>query len=175
MNRPNEENARGPLTDEQQGFVDGLREDAVNRYRDGDYGAIRRSIAMNPSDPAFALLLDDFRSVPVVHRDGCYICEDPEYAATGLPLCFPCPACVRRQQECGACGGTGAYPDKTPCTDCLATGLLGGMGHIAADDTGCDDCEYEHGPDDYDEEGLITGIPRERALAIKNMRTRKAP
>lgn len=44
----------------------------------------------------------------------------------------------------------------------------------AANDTGCDDCEYEHGPDDYDEEGLITGVPRERALAIKNMRNRKA-
>jgi hypothetical protein len=141
---------------------------------DGDYGAISHSVAMKPSDAAFWMLLDDKTSVPVVHRDGCYICEDPEFAAMGLPLCFPCPACVRKQQVCGACGGSGGPPGKTPCTGCLATGVLGAMGHIAADDTTCDDCEYEHGPDDYDEAGLITGVPRERALAIKNMRRGRA-
>jgi len=71
-----------------------------------------------PEDPAYALLMDDFTSTPVVYRQGCYICEDPEFAQMGLPLCRLCPAC------------------KT--------------GHIAADDTVCDDCgadeeiEVEH-------------------------------
>lgn len=110
----NEENVLGPLTDEQQDLVDGLREDAVSRYMDGDHEAIRRSVAMKPHDPAFVLLLDGKVSVPVVHRGGCYICEDPEFAAMGLPLCFPCPACVRKQEVCGACQGTGGYPDKDP-------------------------------------------------------------
>jgi hypothetical protein len=54
------------------------------------------------------MLYDEFTSTPVVHRDGCYICEDPEFAQMGLPLCRLCPAC------------------KT--------------GHVAADDTVCDDC-----------------------------------
>lgn len=42
-----------------------------------------------------------------IHRDGCYICEDPEFALMGLPVCKPCVAC---------------------------------QGHVAADDTICDDC-----------------------------------
>ena len=43
-------------------------------------------------------------------RAGCYICEDPEYALMGLPLCTACP-------KCG--------------------------GHVAADDTCCDDCGHD--------------------------------
>lgn len=61
-----------------------------------------------PTDPAYALLLDDHVSVPTVYRDNCYICRDPEFAQMGLPLCKFCPVC------------------KT--------------GHVAADDTECDDC-----------------------------------
>lgn len=68
-------------------------------------------------DPAFRLLLDDFTTTPVVYREGCYICNDSEFAQMGLPLCYLCPKC------------------KT--------------GHIAADDTVCDDCGYEVTPEDY--------------------------
>lgn len=61
-----------------------------------------------PDDPAYRLLQDpNVFSTPVVHRRGCYICEDPEFAQMGLPLCRVCP-------DCG--------------------------GHVAADDTRCDDC-----------------------------------
>jgi hypothetical protein len=89
------------------------------------------------------LLLDDFTTTPVVHRDGCYICRDPEFAQMGLPLCYPCPDCLRKGR---------------------------GLGHIPADDVTCDDCGYEHGPDDYGEDGLITGIPVEQAQALKEAR-----
>lgn len=61
-------------------------------------------------DPAFALLLDGHVTTPVVHRDDCFICEDPEFARMGLPLCRPCPRCG---------------------------------GHVAADDSVCDDCDLD--------------------------------
>lgn len=70
--------------------------------------------ATRPSDPAYILLLDEYVSVPRVHRDGCYICEDPEFSQMGLPLCQPCPRC-----QAG-----------------------GRVGHMAADDPECDDCGY---------------------------------
>ena len=72
-----------------------------------------------PDDLAHALLTDSFTSTPVVHRDGCYICEDPEFAQMGLPLCRKCP-------KCG--------------------------GHIAADDSVCDDCGYDEGPEPEDDD-----------------------
>lgn len=62
---------------------------------------------MKSSDPAAWMLTDGHTSTPVVHKQGCPICEDPEYAQMGLPLCRRCPVCG---------------------------------GHIAADDTVCDDC-----------------------------------
>lgn len=111
------------LTEEQRALIAGLQEDAVNRYMDGDYGAIQHSVAMKPHDPAFGLLLDDFTSTPVVFRESCYICRDPEFAQMGLPLCRKCPECVRNER---------------------------GLGHIAADDTRCDECGYEDGPEDYE-------------------------
>lgn len=61
-------------------------------------------------DPAHILLTDDKVSTPRVYKEGCYICEDPEFAQMGLPLCTTC-------ESCG--------------------------GHIAADDTTCDDCGYD--------------------------------
>lgn len=70
-----------------------------------------------PNDPAFSLLKDDFQSHPKVHREGCYICQDMEYARMGLPLCNPCCACTLEQK--------------------------GVAGHIAADDSYCDDCNHE--------------------------------
>lgn len=60
-----------------------------------------------PDDPAYALLQDGYTSKPTIYRQGCYICEDPEFAQMGLPLCKPCPRCG---------------------------------GHVAADDSECDDC-----------------------------------
>lgn len=124
----NEENVTGRLTDEQQQVIDDLRRDAVRRYESGDSGALDHSVALKPSDPAFVLLLDDFTSTPEVHRDGCYICEDPEFAQMGLPLCRRCPDCVRNGR---------------------------GDGHIAADDGICGDCGYEDGPQDYGENGEL--------------------
>lgn len=68
-----------------------------------------------PNDPAYKLL----DNVPVteqkVHRKGCYICEDREFARMGLPLCSPCCQCRSK----------------------------GSDGHIPADDGQCDDCSHE--------------------------------
>lgn len=116
------------LTEDQRALIAGLREDAENRYMAGDLGALRHSVAHKPHDPAFFLLLDGKTSKPVVHHDGCYICEDPEFAALGLPLC-------------------------RSCADCMRNGR--GLGHIPADDGRCDECGYEDGPDDYPPENLI--------------------
>lgn len=71
---------------------------------------------MKASDPAYWMLSDGHTSTSTVHRDGCYICEDPEFAQMGLPLCKPCPMCQAK-------GGKD--------------------GHIPADDTRCDDCGYD--------------------------------
>jgi hypothetical protein len=54
------------------------------------------------------MLLDDFTSTPVIYRAGCYICEDPEFAQMGLPLCQPCKKCgghvAADSSECDDCG-----------------------------------------------------------------------
>ncbi len=65
-------------------------------------------------DPARWMLHDSHTSTKTVHRDGCYICDDPEFAQMGLPLCFPCSSCG---------------------------------GHVAADDTWCDDCGHDQDDD----------------------------
>jgi hypothetical protein len=56
------------------------------------------SVPMKPDDPAFFLLERGLadpsqRSTTTVYRAGCYICEDPEFALMGLPLCRPCSFC----------------------------------------------------------------------------------
>lgn len=62
------------------------------------------------TDPAYLLLKNPLIfSTPVTHRRGCYICEDPEFAAMGLPLC----------RVCGVCGGHVAADDIV-CDDCGA-------------------------------------------------------
>jgi hypothetical protein len=123
------------LTEDQARLVQGLHDDAWNRFQGGDLGALEHSVASKPYDPAYALLLDGKTSTPVVHRDGCYICKDPEFAAMGLPLCFKCPACVRAGR---------------------------GLGHIAADDNTCDECKHRHSPLDYGDNGEILPEPREQ-------------
>ena len=131
---PNEQSME--LTDVQRALIEGLREDAANRYLDGDLGALDHSVAHHPRDAAFWMLLDGKTSTPVVHRRGCYICEDPEYAAMGLPLCWKCPRC----------GGHIAADDEN-CDDCMycinpghQTGADGldpdGFGVLPADDEG---------------------------------------
>jgi hypothetical protein len=69
---------------------------------------------MRPDDPAYWMLSKQTPvTTPTVYKAGCYICEDPEFAQMGLPLCYACP-------DCG--------------------------GHIAADDTRCDDCGKDFEP-----------------------------
>lgn len=62
---------------------------------------------MKPNDPAYWMLSDDFTTTPKIHREGCYICEDPEFAQMGLPLCNPCPVC-----------GGHVPADDEGCDDC---------------------------------------------------------
>jgi hypothetical protein len=65
------------------------------------------SVKMKPDDPAYWMLFDGVETTPVVYSKDCYICNDPEFAQMGLPLCRKCPYCG---------------------------------GHIAADDSVCDEC-----------------------------------
>ena len=53
------------------------------------------SIPMKPDDPAYWMLTDGFESKPNldIYNPDCYICNDPEFAQMGLPLCFPCLIC----------------------------------------------------------------------------------
>lgn len=62
---------------------------------------------MKPDDPAYWMLSDGVETTPVVYSPTCYICNDPEFAQMGLPLCRKCPYCG---------------------------------GHVAADDSICDNC-----------------------------------
>jgi hypothetical protein len=71
---------------------------------------------MKTSDPAYWMLSSGHTSTPEVYEVGCYICEDPEFAAMGLPLCKPCPMCRAK-------GGRD--------------------GHIPADDSVCSNCGYD--------------------------------
>lgn len=68
-----------------------------------------------PQDPAYHMLDGDHMSKQVVHRKGCYICEDREFARMGLPLCKRCCACAAQGKD----------------------------GHIPADDPICDDCQHD--------------------------------
>jgi hypothetical protein len=78
-------------------------------WRPSDESGIPITVTQ-PDDPAYVLLQDPFIfSTPVVHRTGCYICEDPEFAQMGLPLC----------RKCTVCGGHIAADDAM-CDDCGA-------------------------------------------------------
>jgi hypothetical protein len=53
---------------------------------------------MKPSDPAYWMLeegLSGMRAIKKseVYNSDCYICNDPEFALMGLPLCYPCVIC----------------------------------------------------------------------------------
>ena len=51
------------------------------------------SVPMKPSDPAYFMLFDGVTSTPTVYNKSCYICNDPEFAQMGLPLCYACIVC----------------------------------------------------------------------------------
>lgn len=51
------------------------------------------SMPMKPDDPAYWMLHDGVTTTPVVYSSDCYICNDPEFAQMGLPLCRKCPYC----------------------------------------------------------------------------------
>lgn len=56
------------------------------------------SIPLKKDDPAYWMLEQGLkdpskRSTTTVYKAGCYICEDPEFALMGLPLCYPCRDC----------------------------------------------------------------------------------
>lgn len=63
---------------------------------------------LQPDDPCYWMLSDPtIQSIPTIYKPGCYICEDPEFAMMGLPLC----------KKCNLCGGHVAA-DSTECDDC---------------------------------------------------------
>lgn len=151
-------------------------QEMLGRLAAGAHAAGNASVAANPSDPAFWMLLDGHTSTAVVYLEGCYICEDPEFAQMGMPLCRPCPECVRhRLVVCTECNGTRFLDGKTLCPTCQGMGYAGSLGHVAADDTTCDECGGEDGPHQYtgDPEWLITGVPREKALFVEGLRHRQ--
>jgi hypothetical protein len=74
----------------------------------------------DPGDPAYWMLErgmrdESWRSKPVVFKEGCYICEDPEFALMGLPLCRKCPQCEGHipadDMVCDDCGYEEIPPD----------------------------------------------------------------
>jgi len=54
------------------------------------------------------LLKDDYVSSPVIFDANCYICNDPEFAQMGLPLCYACRFCgghvAADDVMCDVCG-----------------------------------------------------------------------
>lgn len=71
---------------------------------------------MKEDDPAYFLLDTVPRTPKTVHRDGCYICEDDEFARMGLPLCYPCRFC-----------GGHVPADDVMCDDCGKNTMPEGM------------------------------------------------
>ena len=62
-----------------------------------------------PDYPARWMLEDGHTTTPNkdIYKETCYICNDPEYSAMGLPLCY----------ACHYCGGHVAADDVI-CDDC---------------------------------------------------------
>lgn len=67
------------------------------------------SVKMRPDDPCYWMLFDDVETTPVIYDPDCYICNDPEFARMGLPLCRKCPYCGGHvpadDDVCTNCGG----------------------------------------------------------------------
>jgi hypothetical protein len=64
-------------------------------------------VRLDPESP-FGIAEAEQPSVPTVHSDNCYICNDPDYARYGLPLCRPCILCgghvAADDVRCDGCG-----------------------------------------------------------------------
>ena len=70
------------------------------------------SIPLKKQDPAYWMLEEGLNDPDKcrnnsAYKKGCYICEDPEFALMGLPLCTKCKNC------------SGHVPaDDSICDDC---------------------------------------------------------
>lgn len=71
------------------------------------------SIPLKKSDPAYWMLEEGLkdsskRTTTTVFKEGCFICEDPEFSLMGLPLCYPCTKCsghvAADDNKCDDCG-----------------------------------------------------------------------
>ena len=76
------------------------------------------STVTKASDPATILLNVGYRSTPTVYQSGCYICEDPEFAHMGLPLCKPCPRFRLHGNRHGVHDPGHVPADDVECTAC---------------------------------------------------------
>ena len=64
-----------------------LMSEVYNGWVQGNYTPM-------PSDDSAQFLIDmPYHSTPTIYSDSCYICNDPEFAMMGMPLCFACPEC----------------------------------------------------------------------------------
>ena len=66
------------------------------------------SVPLSSDDPCYFMLSDGITSTPTVFKEGCYICEDKEFAMMGLPLCYKCKGCnghvAADSDTCDDCG-----------------------------------------------------------------------
>lgn len=71
------------------------------------------SLPLQQTDPAYWMIEEGLRdpskrSISQVYSEDCYICNDPEYALMGLPLCYPCRYCgghvAADDSVCDECG-----------------------------------------------------------------------
>lgn len=67
------------------------------------------SIKMKSDDPCYWMLFDGVETTPITYHPNCYICNDPEFARMGLPLC----------RVCLYCGG------HVPADDCVCDNCSG--------------------------------------------------
>jgi hypothetical protein len=77
----------------------------------GDLRAAIHASKLQPNDPAYFMKFDEHKSVPVIFKEGCYICEDSEFAQIGMPLCTICCKCKKGHVpaddgSCDECGWT---------------------------------------------------------------------
>ena len=67
------------------------------------------------------------RTVTTVYDSSCYICEDPEFALMGLPLCYPCVKCQGHvpadDSICSVCQHDQCEPPE-PCEACKGEGKV---------------------------------------------------
>ena len=79
---------------------------------------------LKSNDPAYWMLEKGLQDEswrtpthPEIYNPNCYICNDPEFALMGLPVCKPCPMCgahwAADDDECDeGCDIMGYYVDR---------------------------------------------------------------